>query len=412
MRPRHLLALALDPGLVLRAQGLTPDPWQRDLLLGDDRQVLLNCCRQAGKSTTVAALALHTVLFRPGALVLVLAPSQRQSLELFRKALDAYAALGRPLRARTLSPARGLCELENHSRLVALPGRHDTTRGFSAATLLVIDEAARVPDEVYVAVRPMLAVSGGRLVALSTPRGPRGFFWREWHGDGAWRRVLVTADDCPRLAPAFLQEEERALGPGFFDQEYRGVFLAQEGLVYPDFPQALVDAWPDPQGQPVGGIDWGFRNPFAAVWGVRDAGDVLWIGFEHYQSGRTPAEHVAAMTRLAAADPRCPPPDRVLWYADPSAPQDRRALRDVGWQVFPGPNDIRPGIAAVTARLRTGRLKVRGCPNLVAESRRYRYPSAAEQSVVGENPIDADNHALGALRYLVARLDARALARR
>jgi hypothetical protein len=62
-------------------------------------------------------------------------------------------------------------ELENGSRIVSLPGKQDTVRGFSGVRLLVVDEAARVPGELYFAVRPMLAVSGGRLLALSTPFG-------------------------------------------------------------------------------------------------------------------------------------------------------------------------------------------------------------------------------------------------
>src|SRR5579885_3226191 len=81
----EIVALALDPALILRAQGLVPDVWQRDLLLSGDRQLLLNCSRQSGKSTVVAALALHTALFRPGALVLLVSPSLRQRGDIFRK---------------------------------------------------------------------------------------------------------------------------------------------------------------------------------------------------------------------------------------------------------------------------------------------------------------------------------------
>src|SRR5216683_1901882 len=97
MNLHRALALALDPSLILRAAGLVPDPWQRELLLSRDRQLLLNCSRQSGKSTVVSALALHTALFVPGALVLLLSPSLRQSAEIFRKVLDADNALGRPI---------------------------------------------------------------------------------------------------------------------------------------------------------------------------------------------------------------------------------------------------------------------------------------------------------------------------
>src|SRR5204863_2582232 len=89
----HTLALLFDPCLILAAQGMTPDPWQRDLLLSSDASVLLNCARQTGKSTTVAALALHRLLACPEALVLLVAPSERQSHELFRKVMHAFHAL-------------------------------------------------------------------------------------------------------------------------------------------------------------------------------------------------------------------------------------------------------------------------------------------------------------------------------
>src|SRR5436190_1727587 len=71
-------------------------------------------------------------------------------------------------------------ELANGSRVVCLPGREGTIRSFGGVALLVLDEAARIPDALYRSVRPMLAVSGGRLVALSTPFGRRGWFWQEW----------------------------------------------------------------------------------------------------------------------------------------------------------------------------------------------------------------------------------------
>jgi hypothetical protein len=173
----QLLALALDPALILQARGLRPDPWQRELLLCADRQVLLNASRQSGKSTVVSALALHTALFTPGALVLLVSPSLRQSAEIFRKVIDAYKALSRPLPALMHTQLR--LELANGSRVLCLPGREDTIRSFGGVSLLVIDEAARVADDLYRSVRPMLAVSQGRLVALSTPFGQRGWFYQE-----------------------------------------------------------------------------------------------------------------------------------------------------------------------------------------------------------------------------------------
>src|SRR5437867_1138275 len=90
----HVLAMALDPCLLFEARGFTPDPWQSQVLRSPARKILLNRCRQGGKSTTVAALALHTALFKPNALVLLLACAQRQASEHFRKVLESYNALG------------------------------------------------------------------------------------------------------------------------------------------------------------------------------------------------------------------------------------------------------------------------------------------------------------------------------
>jgi hypothetical protein len=396
-----LLALALDPALVLRARGLAPDPWQRALLLSNDRQIMLNCSRQSGKSTVVSALALHTALFTPGALVLLLSPSLRQSAEIFRKVLDADNALGRPLPAVYRSQRR--LELANGSRVLCLPGREGTIRSFGGVNLLVLDEAARIPDDLYRSVRPMLAVSRGRLVALSTPFGQRGWFYREWVTPGPWKKFHITWRDCPRIGADFIEQERHSLGEAWVRQEYEALFTALEGLVYPDFEQALVEAGPAPAGRPVGGIDFGWRNPFAAVWGVLDRDDVLWLRGERYLSATPLHEHAEALRQLR---PTC-------WYADPAGATEIAELCAAGLTVRPAENAIRPGIAAVTARLRTGRLRLPrdACPNLLTEARLYRYPTEAERQLRGEAPVDEHNHALGALRYLIAGLDAHFLAR-
>lgn len=150
--------------------------------------------------------------------MLLLSPSLRQSAELYRKVVDLFGALGRPMGVTAESALR--LELANGSRVVSLPGDEKNIRGFSGVALLVIDEAARVADSLYYAVRPMLAVSRGRLVALSTPFGKRGWYHDEWYSEGEWQRVKITADGCPRISAEFLAEERRALGERWYRQEY------------------------------------------------------------------------------------------------------------------------------------------------------------------------------------------------
>jgi len=213
------LAIACDPVRLAERAGLRPDPWQRDVLHSSASRMLLNCSRQSGKSTITAALAVHTALFDPGALVLLLSPSLRQSQELFRKCLDTYRAVDRPVPASAESALR--LELGNGSRVVSLPGTSGSIRGFSAVRLLLIDEASLVENDLYYAVRPMLAVGAGRLVAMSTPHGKRGWWHHEWtEGGPTWERVEVPATDCPRISASFLAEEEKAIGPRWFRQEY------------------------------------------------------------------------------------------------------------------------------------------------------------------------------------------------
>lgn len=202
---------------------MTADPWQATLLRSVDSRILMLCSRQAGKSQTAAALALRAALLEAPALVLLLSPSQRQSGELFRaKLLPTWRALGSPFRGQ--APTQLSLELTNGSRIVSLPGQEETIRCFSGVRMLVIDEAARVPDDLYRAVRPMLAVSRGRLVCLSSAYAKAGWFYETWTGDEAWHRVKITADQCPRITPEFLAEERQALGARWFNMEYMGEF--------------------------------------------------------------------------------------------------------------------------------------------------------------------------------------------
>jgi hypothetical protein len=224
------LRMAFDRVSFARSVGVEPDDWQGDLLRSASERILLNCCRQSGKSTTAALIALHRALYHPGSLVLILAPAERQAKETFGKVAQAYRKLGHsvvPDSYRKLG-----MRLANGSRVEALPGSEKTIRGFSGVDLLVLDEAARVDDGLYFAVRPMLAVSGGALIMLSTPAGRRGVFFEEWTEGARWERYKVPAEECPRISGAFLEDERRSLPRRIFDQEYRCVFVETEDAVF------------------------------------------------------------------------------------------------------------------------------------------------------------------------------------
>jgi Terminase large subunit, T4likevirus-type, N-terminal len=215
---------ALDPVLFAReALHFNPDPWQERVLRWAGKQTILNCCRQSGKSTVASILAVHRAVFYPESLILLVSSSLRQSSELFRKVANYTDML--PERLALLEDNKLSSTFSNRSRIVSLPSSEATVRGFSGVDLIIEDEASRVDDSLYSAVRPMLAVSGGRLILMSTPFGCRGHFYTEWteHSD-AWERIEIPASQVPRISAAFLASERASLGQWLFDQEYSCLF--------------------------------------------------------------------------------------------------------------------------------------------------------------------------------------------
>lgn len=268
---------------------MEPDPWQMRLLTSSHDQILVLCSRQSGKSQCAAGLAILEALLNPGAEILIISRALRQSAELLRKVKELYRGLrgevsskrrraiqrfrppeqssreapgthdmtvgphkfraaGHVLKdharigseegfefnlAKPLQDSVLSMELENGSRIISLPGTPDTIVGYSAIDLLIMDEASRIPDDLYRSVRPMLAVSrnkgSGKLVALSTPFGKRGWFYEEHkrcmeaanRGEPPpWDVITITADQCPRIDSKFLEEERQSIGERWFMQEY------------------------------------------------------------------------------------------------------------------------------------------------------------------------------------------------
>jgi Terminase large subunit, T4likevirus-type, N-terminal len=203
--------------------GYHPDPWQEKLLKSRSSKIILNCSRQSGKSTTCAALGLHESIYRSPSFGLVIAPSQDQSAELMMKFDEFRSAVELP--SDYLSTDTKLAiKFANGNRFVARPGSEKTARSFSAVTLLLEDEASRVLDDLFTSVRPMLAVSHGRHILMSTPFGKRGHFFNIWNEQrDMWEWFEIPAEMCPRIKNEFL-EEERRINP-WFEQEYHCKFM-------------------------------------------------------------------------------------------------------------------------------------------------------------------------------------------
>lgn len=216
------LAAALDAVAFAEGFGFEPEPWQVRLLRSQARRELVLCARQVGKTTTVGYRALHTAWFTPGRDVLLVAPTQRQSNEFLLGVRTLYAAI--PGRPRLLQDNETQIMLANRSRVIALPGSEGGIRGFKNVKLLVLDEASRIEDDVYASVLPMVG-SDGRILALSTPWGQRGWFY-DLHTDPAngWVRHKVTVYESAQYSDERIAEMRGSVGRFTFMSDYECSF--------------------------------------------------------------------------------------------------------------------------------------------------------------------------------------------
>jgi hypothetical protein len=220
-----------------QALNFIADPQQAEVLNSSYRRVLVNCCRQWGKSTTAAVRALHHALHNPNSETILIAPGLRQSAELLRKIINLSPGTA----PKSDGTNRHSLRFNNGARILALPANRDKIRGFSKVSLLIIDEAAWVPNSLYFAVRPFLAAApDASLLVMSTPNGDGGFFHQTWISNQPWHRITVKATDCPRISPEFLAEEQATLTDNFFRQEYMCEFLSHNRAV---FSGELLENW-------------------------------------------------------------------------------------------------------------------------------------------------------------------------
>jgi hypothetical protein len=212
------LASTLDPVALPLAAGIVLDPWQQRVVRSTARYQLVNAHRQGGKSLTVAVRCLHQALRVPGSLSVIAAPTLRQASESVRRVRALLAALRLPDVTQDTALA---VELANASRILALPGSAEgSVRGYTCG-LVVVDEAARIKDELLDALRPMISTTSGALIMVSTPHGRRGAFFESWvNGGDVWERTEVPATACPRITPEFLAAERAAVHPLVYDAEW------------------------------------------------------------------------------------------------------------------------------------------------------------------------------------------------
>jgi hypothetical protein len=217
-------AYRIDPVLWVReVLGVTPATWQETFLRAPrGASILALTARQVGKTTTAAWAITHFMRFTPGSLSVIACPAQRQSAEAVRRVREALITAGSELESDNVYAL----ELKNGSRVLALPGSDDSIRGLTVDGWIVADEAARLPDALIAALRPMRARRPqARFAMLSTAWSRTDPFWTAWADDDqqSWIRLKATADEIETFSPEFLERERRALGDDGFKREYLGI---------------------------------------------------------------------------------------------------------------------------------------------------------------------------------------------
>lgn len=248
--------VAVDPAQIMVAAGMEPTPWQARILRSKAQQQMLLCARQAGKSTTVSAAALHEAGVYGGRLVLILSSTQKQA----REVLKRIVALWKP--SESAFPVVGMNQdgisFKNGSRIESIPTRDRKSVDGYSPNLVILDEAASIHDDVYLGgVVPSVSHTKGRVIALTTPKGARGWFFSIFTDrgrltvddatklDDGWQRTVIRATDCDHLSARELDDFRNLQGEVPFAQEYMCEFVSDEevNLNKPLTP-SVVDAIP------------------------------------------------------------------------------------------------------------------------------------------------------------------------
>jgi Terminase large subunit, T4likevirus-type, N-terminal len=223
MRTQHEIAFRLDPVLWAKSVlGITPHIWQEPFLRAKRGADILGLTsRQFGKTTAAALCLAHTAIFEDGTLSVVACPSQQQSVEAIRKVRAMVSKAGGKLVVDNVYRI----ELENGSRVLALPATDDTVRGLTVTGWIIADEAARLPADLIAALRPMRArCRNARFVMISTAWSRTDQFWLNWSSDDqSWLRIKATIEDYPDVIAADFLDKERRQGDDYFKREYLGI---------------------------------------------------------------------------------------------------------------------------------------------------------------------------------------------
>jgi len=230
--------------------GWKPFEYQKKPLRDTSKRILLNFGRQSGKSDICSCKGLYKAMTEPNTTVLIVSPTQRQSSLLFRKIkykLNIMAQkhpeycrknfYGKMQLEFINRETQTVIEFENGSEIHSLPAgdEGDNLRGFTAH-MIIIDEAAMIKNEVYVALQPMFATTFevGQLILISTPKGIQNYFYDAYSKKELGFKVFeAKSRESPLISKEFLNMQREQMTRNEYMQEYECKFLDETDTFFP-----------------------------------------------------------------------------------------------------------------------------------------------------------------------------------
>jgi hypothetical protein len=213
------------------------DKWQEDVL-ATEGNICLRSGRQVGKSTVIGLKAARYALENENETIVVISKTERQAGLLFSKILFNLVQIDKKqIKKGKDRPIKSRISLKNGSIIHSLPAG-DTGYGIMGFTinLLIADEAAFIPEEVWNSVIPALAITRGSIWLLSTPFLKRGYYY-QCFSDPSFTSFHTSSEECPRRDDKFLAHKKATITKAQYTQMYLGEFV-DEALQF--FPDALI----------------------------------------------------------------------------------------------------------------------------------------------------------------------------
>jgi len=227
-------AVLNDPAIFASAVlNIEPFPYQSVFLRNTSKRILVCAGRQVGKSFMTAARAIWFATTHQKTNTLIVSATLRQSMLMFDKIWSMIESSSM-VRKSVAQHSRTSVSFKNGSSIIALPcGRSGSTlRGFTAH-LIIIDEAAFVPERVISeVVLPMLATTQGTAILLSTPFDKNHIFYKAFTSP-KWSKYHFPSSINPHISSEFLEEQKELHGELAFRQEYLAEFVDDEKSYFP-----------------------------------------------------------------------------------------------------------------------------------------------------------------------------------